>query len=174
MSADGEAPATNPMERMIAEALAKAGIPFSTDPNQTSRLDFRLETGPVYIEVKQFHSARIAEQMGRVENVVAIQGAEAVAWFATLLSPSIAATDPVQAWLQECCVTAPVCAPNARELFPTLFDSYCAWCAVNGLTPLLASPFGTALKQSGILFAGKNNRGQRWRAPVLLKAPPHD
>lgn len=78
--------------------------------------------------------------------------------------------DPVQAWLQACCVTAPVCAPNARELFPTLYESYCAWCAENGLRPLLVSPFGTALKDYGILFAGKNNRGQRWRAPVQIKA----
>ena len=79
-------PLTDPMERIIASALDAAGISYATDEGagNASGLDFRLHNG-VEIEVKQFHSPRIAEQMSRSDNVIAIQGAEAVRFFAALL-----------------------------------------------------------------------------------------
>jgi hypothetical protein len=69
----------DPMEQIIADALDEAGIAFTT-PSQrrdATGLDFRLENG-VEIEVKRFHSPRIAEQMSRAPNVIAVQGEAAV------------------------------------------------------------------------------------------------
>jgi len=74
---------SDPMERLIAEALAEAGFLF-TAPRDTN-LDFRLTASGVEIEVKRFHSPRIADQMARAPNVIAIQGEGAVRWFAALL-----------------------------------------------------------------------------------------
>lgn len=75
------------LERMVAEGLAAAGLGFVTDfgGSNPSGLDFRLTGNGVEIEVKRFHSPRICEQMSRSENVIAIQGAEAVRFFAALL-----------------------------------------------------------------------------------------
>lgn len=77
---------SDPMERTIADALDAAGLAYVTDEGggNPSGLDFRLQNG-VEIEVKRFHSPRIAEQMSRAENVIAIQGAEATRFFAALL-----------------------------------------------------------------------------------------
>lgn len=77
---------TDPMERIVADALDAAGISYATDlgGGNPSGLDFRL-AGGVEIEVKRFHSPRIAEQMSRAENVIAIQGIEAARFFAALL-----------------------------------------------------------------------------------------
>lgn len=80
---------TDPLEREIAEALEKAGITFLTDfggENPTG-LDFGLESG-IEIEVKAWHSPRIAEQMSRARNVIAVQGPDAVAWLAQLIRGS--------------------------------------------------------------------------------------
>lgn len=82
----------DPIERMIAEALEESGIEFKSNPE--NNLDFELPRHPlfsespitpVYIECKQFHSNRIAEQCSRAENVIVIQGAEAAKLFASLL-----------------------------------------------------------------------------------------
>ena len=76
---------SDPMEIMIADALNAAGLSFVSDvEGNPSGLDFRLTNG-VEIEVKRFHSPRITEQMARAENVIAVQGAEAVRFFAALL-----------------------------------------------------------------------------------------
>jgi len=74
----------DPMERLVAAALTKAGVPFTMDPRETADLDFRILNAPVYIEVKQMHSDRIAGQMARANNVIAVQGRGAVTWFAAL------------------------------------------------------------------------------------------
>ncbi len=74
---------TDPMERQIADALTRAGIAFTTD--HEARLDFYLPDANVHIEVKQFHSDRIAEQMARAPNVIAVQGRGAVEWLAGIL-----------------------------------------------------------------------------------------
>lgn len=81
----------DPIERTIAEALEASGIEFK--PNPENHLDFELprhelfsnSVVPVYIECKQFHSDRIAEQCSRADNVIVIQGAEAAKLFASLL-----------------------------------------------------------------------------------------
>lgn len=81
---------TDPMEQIIASALTKAGIEYVTDEGgqNPTNLDFGLING-IQIEVKQFHSDRIAKQMSRAPNVIAIQGREAVEWFANLLNLSV-------------------------------------------------------------------------------------
>ncbi|MRL69856.1 hypothetical protein, partial [Brevundimonas sp. SPF441] len=85
---------TDPMERMVAEAFEAAGIGFKT--NTASGLDFAIDGAPVFVEVKQFHTPRIAGQMARVDNVVAIQGRQAMSWFSSLVR-RLAATAPVEA-----------------------------------------------------------------------------
>lgn len=73
------------MEKMIADALDFAGIPYQTDmQGNPSGLDFRLPNG-VEIEVKQFHSPRIADQMARTQNVIAVQGEAAIGMLAILI-----------------------------------------------------------------------------------------
>ena len=78
---------TDPLETEIATALDAAGIRYETDfgGGNPAALDFYLPHLDVYIEVKQFHSPRIAEQMSRAENVIAIQGRQAMALFCELL-----------------------------------------------------------------------------------------
>lgn len=73
----------DPMEAMIAYALDAAKIPYTREMNG---LDFYLPTFDVYIEVKQFHSTRIADQMGRVDNVIAAQGRGAVSLLCGLIA----------------------------------------------------------------------------------------
>jgi hypothetical protein len=71
------------MERLIADALDSAEISYVTDEGgaNPSHLDFRLHNG-IEIEVKRFHSPRVAQQMARAENVIVAQGAEAVEFLA--------------------------------------------------------------------------------------------
>lgn len=77
----------DPMEEMVGRALAAAGVRFTTPaetrpaPGSSHTLDFHLLDYDLYIEVKQFHSDRIAEQMSRAPNVIAIQGRAAAEWF---------------------------------------------------------------------------------------------
>lgn len=75
------------MERMVEYALIDAGIAFATDQHggNPSRLDFRLIDYDVEIEVKRFHSPRVADQMARAENVIAVQGEAAVRFFCDAL-----------------------------------------------------------------------------------------
>lgn len=75
----------DPMESIVAQALKKVGVDFTTDQggHNPSGLDFKLSDG-VEIEVKRFHSPRIAEQMSRAENVIALQGKRAVEHYAAL------------------------------------------------------------------------------------------
>lgn len=86
----------DPMERKVSEALATAGIKFGagppkgTPPGSPFHLDFHLHEAPIFIEVKQFHSERIAAQMAMAPNVIAIQGREAVDWFCSLLAGAAA------------------------------------------------------------------------------------
>lgn len=73
----------DPMEHIIAEALEYNLLVYERGKRN---LDFYLPKPDVYIEVKQFHSDRISEQMSRAENVIAIQGVEAAKFFARCLS----------------------------------------------------------------------------------------
>ena len=78
-------PPTDPVELIIWRALTAAQVPFTSDPNQTLGLDFKLLTEPpFYIECKQFHSPRITEQMSRAKDVIAVQGIEAAHFLAGL------------------------------------------------------------------------------------------
>ena len=70
------------MERIIATALDDADIPYIHGAKSPQNLDFYLPVQDVHIEVKQFHSERIAEQMDRAPNVIAVQGRQAVNFLA--------------------------------------------------------------------------------------------
>lgn len=78
----------DPMEAMVAAALDEAGIRYLTGEGgkNPSGLDFLLPDFGLEIEVKQFHSDRIAAQMARAENVIAVQGKDAVAFLCRLLT----------------------------------------------------------------------------------------
>lgn len=74
---------TDPIEIIVAAALDAAGVRYVTgDQPGGVGLDFYLPDLNLHIEVKQFHSPRIAEQMSRAGNVIAIQGEAAARWFA--------------------------------------------------------------------------------------------
>lgn len=79
---------TDPMERMVEDALLEAGVAFEPNRDGGGRynLDFYLPEYEVAIEVKRFHSDRIAEQMSRAPNVIALQGEEAIQLFCKLLA----------------------------------------------------------------------------------------
>lgn len=79
---------TDPMEKIIAEALDRANIRYTTGygGGNAVGLDFHLLDSDVHVEVKQFHTPRIAEQMSRAPNVIALQGEVAVRLFASLIS----------------------------------------------------------------------------------------
>ena len=76
----------DPMERLIADALDEAGIGYETGlgGGNPSCLDFRLDNG-IEIEVKRFHSPRVADQMARADNVIVAQGKGAVEFLAHLI-----------------------------------------------------------------------------------------
>lgn len=76
---------SDPMERILAEAMSLAGINYEHETSGATPLDFYLPPA-VHIEVKQFHSPRIAAQMARADNVIAVQGRGAVEWLAKLLT----------------------------------------------------------------------------------------
>jgi hypothetical protein len=76
---------TDPIERIVADGLDAAGIAYVHEDATTKGLDFRLVASGVFIEVKQYHAARIATQMARDPNVIAIQGRAAAEWFAAML-----------------------------------------------------------------------------------------
>lgn len=78
-------PSADPCERIIAEALNDAGVNFHRGDDAYPHLDFYLPDLDLHIEVKQFHSDRIADQMGRAANVIAIQGIAACLAFEALI-----------------------------------------------------------------------------------------
>jgi hypothetical protein len=73
---------SDPVERIIADALEARGIAYRHEQNG---LDFYLPEHDLYIEVKRMHSPRIAEQMSRAPNVIAVQGMDAATWLADLI-----------------------------------------------------------------------------------------
>ncbi|QIG72338.1 hypothetical protein EVB96_142 [Rhizobium phage RHph_TM3_3_6] len=80
----------DPIEKIIMDGLDKANIKYIHDSNNPKhhRLDFYLPTIGIFIEVKQFHSMRIAEQMARVDNVIVIQGRHAAEMFVKMINSS--------------------------------------------------------------------------------------
>lgn len=78
---------SDPMEKIIQAALESADIAYTTDVGGGNPvgLDFYLPDHDLHIEVKQFHTPRIAEQMARAPNVIAVQGVVAAKWIAALI-----------------------------------------------------------------------------------------
>jgi hypothetical protein len=64
-------------EQVIKDALCCRGIKFVTEKDNPAKLDFLLTEYDIHIEVKQFHSDRIAKQMASAKNVIAVQGYDA-------------------------------------------------------------------------------------------------
>lgn len=73
----------DPMESAFQKACDDAGIECCRDDNYKgcSGLDFYLPGHDVYVEVKQMHTPRIAEQMSRKDNIIVLQGLGAVRAF---------------------------------------------------------------------------------------------
>lgn len=84
----GQSAATSdPMERIIEDALIFAGVNFQTDHGGGTehRLDFHLPDYDIAIEVKQMHTPRVAAQMARAPDVIVAQGRGAVNFLAALI-----------------------------------------------------------------------------------------
>lgn len=81
---------SDPLERMVEASLQRAGVDYLTDRGggNPTRLDFYLPDLDVSIEVKRFHTDRIAEQMARADNVIALQGEGAVRLFCLAIDSS--------------------------------------------------------------------------------------
>lgn len=80
---------SDPMERAIAKALDEACLPYTMDGERghpEGNLDFWVPALDCFIEVKQFHTDRIADQMSRQPNIIAVQGENAVHAFCRLLA----------------------------------------------------------------------------------------
>jgi len=74
------------LEERVARALDVAGIVYRQEKDGgTEALDFYLPELDLYIEIKGGHSSRIARQMGRAKNVIAVQGKAAVTFMEQLL-----------------------------------------------------------------------------------------
>lgn len=87
---DALSPPTDPVERVIFEALSDAGedFVFGRDGGingPTKGLDFYLPSKDLYIEVKRYHALRVVSQMARVENVIVCQGLPAAEYLAGLI-----------------------------------------------------------------------------------------
>lgn len=78
------------LEELVGDSLTEARIDFEheSEGGRASEhgLDFYIPAADVFIEVKQYHSQRIAKQTARAENVIVLQGEKAVKLFATLLN----------------------------------------------------------------------------------------
>lgn len=79
---------TDHLEQHLADALTEANIDFvheSEKGNQNKGIDFYLPGPQIYIEVKQYHSARISTQMSHHEEIIAIQGKRALNYFIRMI-----------------------------------------------------------------------------------------
>lgn len=81
---------TDHLEAQIGKALTEKGIKFihgSQGNNQ--RLDFYLPDLNIYLEVKQYHTERSLSQLASQDNIILIQGREAVAAFIQMIKTAI-------------------------------------------------------------------------------------
>ena len=77
------------VEEQLAKTLDDVGIQYVHESeNKEQRLDFYLPFFDVYIEVKQYHSERISDQMSSKDNVIALQGIKSVQFLTTVLKRS--------------------------------------------------------------------------------------
>lgn len=101
---------TDPMEDMIRSALDECNITYTEDGKLggeiNKALDFYLTDFSVHIEVKQFHSPRIANQMARVDNVIVAQGRVAVELLADMLKQWGCVTHDTQTQKQQTYIIA--------------------------------------------------------------------
>lgn len=82
---------TDPVERVIQDFLEAHDIEYVMDGEKDprcDRIDFYIPHLDTYIEVKQFHAARVVNQMALVKNIIVIQGLPAAHAFVSLLSKS--------------------------------------------------------------------------------------
>lgn len=83
----------DPMEKLIRDALIATRTEFTESDTPAGvinkGLDFHLTDFDIHIEVKQFHTPRIAEQMSRAPNVIAVQGRAAVEFMAEALRQAL-------------------------------------------------------------------------------------
>lgn len=88
MSGNGWQGKGDPMEEMTERWLIANGVRYRRDDQtpEATQLDFYLLDFDVYIEVKRFHTDRIAKQMGRAENVIAVQGMKSLQFLEHLLN----------------------------------------------------------------------------------------
>ena len=75
-------PITDPIERIVADALDRAGIPYQ---RIVRGLDFTLADG-TEIECKAYYAERVTRQLARTPNVILIQGRAAAETFHRLLT----------------------------------------------------------------------------------------
>lgn len=73
---------TDPMERIVYDALIDAKVDFVSEQDNPHHLDFYLPGLDLHIEVMRMHTPRVAVQMARVDHVVVAQGPVAVRWVA--------------------------------------------------------------------------------------------
>jgi hypothetical protein len=75
------------LEKQLANSLYEANIDFVHESeSEVIDLDLFLPGSQVYIEVKQYHTPRIAAQTERHENIIVLQGKESVNYFCSLLN----------------------------------------------------------------------------------------
>lgn len=69
---------SDPLEKLLAKYLPN----FEHEKNG---LDFYLTDEGIYIEVKQFHTDRVNEQLKRDKNIILVQGIRSAEWLAEIL-----------------------------------------------------------------------------------------
>lgn len=81
---------TDPVEKIIAEGLSAAGIPFvHNSQGNTKGLDFYLPDFDIYIETA-IGPAQLDRSIGGAENIIVIQGMKAAITFLHLIEPPAA------------------------------------------------------------------------------------
>lgn len=74
------------LEKKVSEILISQKIKFIHESEKNgSNLDFYLTDYDVYIEVKQYHTDRVAKQLASKDNVILIQGRKSIAMLTKLL-----------------------------------------------------------------------------------------
>lgn len=79
------------MERIIFDALLRAGEPFQIQGENGQTLDFYLTDRDLHIECKQFAAEgdRASRQLRRASNVILVQGRPAVEMLARMIERGI-------------------------------------------------------------------------------------
>ncbi len=78
-------PTVDPVEKVVEDALVDAGIEYLRENGVDRHMDFYVTFWDVWIEVKAMHTPRIADQMAREKNVIAVQGIDAARLLAAMI-----------------------------------------------------------------------------------------